>query len=257
MSVVMALAAGVLVGLAILLQGTRPGHRFRQRRTSCPGRHWSLTRRPKRHPGSGAQVRFTRQLAALLRSGSSLDAAFATLETIWSQSIPAAAIPPSSRPTMPRPADPAATDIAAACRLARTSRTLGRSAPDGLRSHAAGNGLYAGYWWRLAWCVALTERSGAALATVLEHLAAELEAAADRERALDVALAGPRSTRRLLGWLPVAGLGLAQLAGANPVGVLLTTTPGRLALAAGGALWLINGIWSARLLAAAREMGTE
>ena len=186
---------------------------------------------------SEVHVHFTRQLAALLRSGSGLDGAFATLESVWADA---------------GHADHASADIALACRLARTSRTLGRSPAMGLGAHARAAGAHCGYWWRLAWCVSLSERSGAALATLLEHVADEFEAATDRERALDVALAGPRSTRRLLGWLPVAGLGMAQLAGANPVGVLLEDPAGRLALAAGAALWSFNAFWGARLLAAAR-----
>lgn len=247
MPVVMALLAGALAGTSLLLLGRTP--RVLPRR---PGRHPNRVVHghpiPRRwSPANGgpgtstAHVRFTRQLAALLRSGSSLDGAFATLETVWFGILPA---------------DRATADIAAACRLARTSRTLGRSPAAGLGAHARVAGPHCGYWWRLAWCVSLSERSGAALATLLEHVADELEAATDRERALDVALAGPRSTRRLLAWLPVAGLGMAQLAGAHPVGVLLTDPAGRLALAAGAVLWSINAFWGARLLSAARG-GTE
>ncbi|GAA4372938.1 type II secretion system F family protein [Paeniglutamicibacter cryotolerans] len=245
MSVVMALLAGALAGVSLTVLGRNPRAlpRSPDRHRNPVDRHGSMPIPRRWRPATrnaatpDAHVRFTRQLAALLRSGSSLDGSFATLETVWTGTVPQ---------------DHTSADIAAACRLARTSRTLGRSPGTGLSAHARAAGAYAGYWWRLTWCVSLSESSGAALATLLEHVADQLEAAADRERALDVALAGPRSTRKLLGWLPVAGLGMAQLAGANPVGVLVTDPAGRLALVAGAVLWSVNAFWAARLLAAAR-----
>lgn len=243
MPVVMAVLAAALAGTAIMLFGRRsvPGARSGARRrspgTALRGRWLRRHREPGNQGVAEAQVRFTRQLAALLRSGSSIDEALATLETVWSGTEP---------PT------PASVDITTACRLSRAARTLGSSPRTGLTAHARSTESSAAYWWRLTWCLALSERSGAALATLLEHVADELEAAADRERALDVALAGPRSTRRMLGWLPVAGLGMAQLAGANPAGVLLMHPAGRLALLAGAVLWAINAFWGARLLASAR-----
>src|SRR5690606_13925557 len=52
----------------------------------------------------------------------------------------------------------------------------------------------------------LTHELGAPLADVLERCAHGITEAAQAQDARRVALAGPRSTARLLGWLPVAGL---------------------------------------------------
>jgi tight adherence protein B len=129
---------------------------------------------------------------------------------------------------------------------------MGAAPSQGLAGHvAAGQTAYAEVWTRLLWCIRLSETSGAALSTLLERLAEQLESQQDRHRALAAALAGPRMTQKMLAWLPAAGLLLAQLLGANPLGVLTSSTPGRLCLAVGAALWAVNRFWSARLLARA------
>ncbi|ROR96189.1 tight adherence protein B [Salana multivorans] len=94
-------------------------------------------------------------------------------------------------------------------------------------------------------------RSGAPLADVLDAVAvavAEAEAAeADRRRAR----AGPASTARLLGWLPLGALLLGTGFGADPVAVVLAGGPGLLAMVAGGLLMVAGRWWSARLVRAA------
>jgi tight adherence protein B len=74
---------------------------------------------------------------------------------------------------------------------------------------------------------------------------AELREAQALRRA---SLAGPRATARLLGWLPLAGIGLGMLLGADPIGVLLGGGAGGAALAAGTTLFVLGHRWVARLV---------
>lgn len=94
---------------------------------------------------------------------------------------------------------------------------------------------------------------GAPLAPVLDTVARSLVAAqlAADERA--AALAGPRTTARLLSWLPVAGLGLGFALGADPVGVLLGGGLGSLLLLGGVGLTAVGRRWTVSLVARARR----
>jgi tight adherence protein B len=106
-------------------------------------------------------------------------------------------------------------------------------------------------WGQLAACFDIAEASGCPLADVLTRFAAQLEAEDDADAARQTALAGPRATVRLLGWLPLLGLGLGMLLGVDPVRILLGTPYGMAALATGVVLAAAGRIWSARLIRAA------
>ena len=82
-----------------------------------------------------------------------------------------------------------------------------------------------------------------AVATAVELLQAE----EDRERALRVAIAGPRATMHLLTGLPVAGVGIAALAGVPPT-QLYTGVVGVVAVPVGVGLILLGRWWSGRLV---------
>lgn len=131
---------------------------------------------------------------------------------------------------------------AAAKELAGTPGKMRR--PGGGRDAASPAGL----WTGLAACVSVSERSGAPLAGVLGRYAAQLESALDNQAARETALAGPQATVRLLTWLPVGGLGLGYLLGADPVGILLGSPLGWLAGTAGLALSLAGRFWSRALV---------
>lgn len=90
---------------------------------------------------------------------------------------------------------------------------------------------------------------GAPLADVLEGVAAAV--AADEEHGADVAaaLAGPRATARVLLVLPVAGVLLGALLGADPVGVVTGGGVGTWSAVLGVILLLVGRWWTARLLA--------
>ncbi|BDZ41501.1 hypothetical protein GCM10025865_08000 [Paraoerskovia sediminicola] len=98
---------------------------------------------------------------------------------------------------------------------------------------------------------------GAPVAEVLEAVARSLAAGDEARGDRDAALAGPLTTVRLLVCLPVVGIGLGALLGADPVGVLLDGGVGSLALG-GGVLCTVTGAgWARRLVRSAREAGAE
>lgn len=109
-----------------------------------------------------------------------------------------------------------------------------------------------GAWAALAcaWAVAL--ESGAPLAGALERVAESLHALADADRQVDLAIAGPVATARIVALLPLVGLGMGLLIGADPLGVMLGTIPGAAAGLAGAALLAVGIRWNRRLVVSAR-----
>jgi tight adherence protein B len=108
-------------------------------------------------------------------------------------------------------------------------------------------------WLAVACDVA--ERAGSPAADVLERFAsavrADTAAIADR----DAALAGPRATATVLSWLPLGGVVLGWLIGADPVGTLFGTGAGRACLVTGTALWALGRWWTSALLHRAERAG--
>lgn len=96
---------------------------------------------------------------------------------------------------------------------------------------------------------------GAPLAEVLEEVAALVadEARAAGERA--AAFAGPRTTIRILGWLPVVGILLGLALGADPIATAFDGRAGTVAMLLGVAFLLAGRRWSGRLLRGARAVG--
>src|SRR5690606_3889430 len=79
--------------------------------------------------------------------------------------------------------------------------------------------------------------TGAPLAEVVDVVVAGIAETVEAENLRRAALAGPRATARLLAWLPLAGVGLGAVLGADPVAVLLGGGPGGLCLVGGLALF--------------------
>ncbi|MFP5348124.1 MAG: type II secretion system F family protein [Actinomycetes bacterium] len=94
----------------------------------------------------------------------------------------------------------------------------------------------------------MSERTGASAAAVLDRLAEALRAEAEARGARTTAMAGPRATARVLAWLPVLGLALGQLVGADPLNVLLGTSLGRICAVTGALLALASALWTRRLV---------
>ena len=102
-----------------------------------------------------------------------------------------------------------------------------------------------------AWWVAV--ESGAPLGPTLQRFAASLRELAESLREVEVALAGPRATSRIVLALPAIGLLFGAVLGFDAPRILLTTPPGWACLAAGGVLVACGVRWNRRLLRRARE----
>lgn len=130
---------------------------------------------------------------------------------------------------------------------AATSR-MGGDVPDSLRAATELGPLAAS----LAALWQVGEGSGAAMAGALDRLiegarvssAVRLEAAAQ--------LSGPKATVRVLALLPLIGLGMGVLMGADPLGFLLGSIWGWLVLLLAGLLE-VAGVWWMRTLVAGIE----
>ncbi|WP_460757011.1 type II secretion system F family protein [Myceligenerans cantabricum] len=94
---------------------------------------------------------------------------------------------------------------------------------------------------------------GAPLGQVLEAVADSLVRDAEARAEREAAIAGPRTTARVILWLPLAGAGLGWLLGADTVGVATDGGLGSAAVFLGVVLVVAGWVWSARLVALARD----
>jgi tight adherence protein B len=103
---------------------------------------------------------------------------------------------------------------------------------------------------RAVWAV--SERSGAPAAAVLDRVEQDMRTRAAQQREIAAQLAGARSTAGLLSILPILGIGLGAAMGARPLAVLLGDARGQLALVAGVMLDALGVAWTARIVATAQ-----
>jgi tight adherence protein B len=109
-------------------------------------------------------------------------------------------------------------------------------------------------WSALAAAWAVATESGAPLASTLRRFAEVLRSLAQARREVEVALAGPVATARIVLALPAVGLLFGMLLGFDALRVLVTTPPGWVC-AATGALLVVGGVrWNRRLIQAARTV---
>ena len=101
----------------------------------------------------------------------------------------------------------------------------------------------------------LAAETGAPLAAVLDVIVGTLVAAARGEQERAAALAGPRSTARVLAWLPGIGAVVGIALGADPLGLLLAGGLGATAPIVGLVLVGVGHRWTTRLVARARAAG--
>jgi tight adherence protein B len=119
---------------------------------------------------------------------------------------------------------------------------------SGRRVDAAAVAAAQRMWHDLASCWEISERTGAPLALLLENYARHLQHRLDGRAARRTALAGPKATATLLGWLPLLGLGLGTAMGADPVGTLLLSASGWPVLVIGAVLMMGARLWSRELV---------
>lgn len=122
---------------------------------------------------------------------------------------------------------------------------LGSDVPAALRALADRPGAAQTRVVAAAWQVG--HRTGAGPASVLEAAAAQLRAERATARVVTTELAAAQATARLLAVLPLGVLLLGGGLGGNPLGFLLTTTPGLVCLCSGLALEYVGLLWLARI----------
>lgn len=189
-----------------------------------------------------------RRLGALLQAGRSPAAAFEGAGSAGHR---------SARTGTGRHIEALCASVAAATRLGLSVSTALTGAPAPELGHRPLERRAVATTAELALCWEVSERTGAPLAALLGGLADALEAELDAEAARGTALAGPRSTVRILTWLPVLGIGLGMLMGVDPLRALLTTPWGLAALVAGAVLTGLGRVWTRTLIARAEAVGAR
>lgn len=123
---------------------------------------------------------------------------------------------------------------------------MGADVTEGLRSVARKASLPA-HWERLALCWQLAHTHGLAIATLMQTAQRDI-AARERFRAqVSAGMAGARTTASVLAGLPVLGIGLGQMIGADPLGWLWSDGAGQWLLAVGVVLCCAGLAWSDRI----------
>ncbi|MGL6236987.1 MAG: type II secretion system F family protein [Segniliparus sp.] len=152
-------------------------------------------------------------------------------------------------------ADSGANEAAQTMREVAARARLGGDVGEGLRRRAraarrAGLGAGGALWERLASCWELSHREGVPMAQVLGALRADVVEQIRFGERTDAALAGARSTAKILSALPALCVLLGQAIGAQPLRVLLSGS-GSLLLAAGCGFVCAGAAWSRRITAGA------
>ncbi len=130
-------------------------------------------------------------------------------------------------------------------RHAVAASRLGGDVASALRTGADGQSILLA----LAALWQVCEGSGAAMAAALDRLVDGAEQAAAVRREVGSQLAGPRATVRVLVLLPLIGVGMGLLMGADPVGFLLGTIWGWLCLGLAAVLEVLGVVWMRKLVA--------
>lgn len=138
--------------------------------------------------------------------------------------------------------------VAEGMRAVAARARLGADVASGLED-AAGQSHLPMHWERLAVCWRLAQAHGLAIATLMRTAQHDI---VERERfavQVGAAMAGARATAAVLAGLPVVGIGLGQLIGADPVAFLLAPGIGGWLLVVGVLLACTGLLWSDRITA--------
>jgi tight adherence protein B len=214
-------------------------------------------------PAIDEVARVTQRLAVLLSAG--VSPASAWQHVVEAQ--PAGSLPPGSSTTEPAPpllgrprrggpwrgvgGAPSPTD-----RIVRAAAHAGKTGGDIAEAVAAEAGAAGGQigdaWLGLAAAWRVASQAGAPLSTCLRESATSLRELGRLHADLEVALAGPDATARMVMFLPVIGLVFGSLMGFNTLRMLFLTVPGWICLVSGAGLMLAARLWSRHLVRAAR-----
>lgn len=131
----------------------------------------------------------------------------------------------------------------------RASR-LGARVTDALKRDA-GHPRSLLYSVAAIWDVA--HSSGTSLADILQKITEGQRQTLEVRRALHVELAGPRTTARMMSALPLLGLLLGVLLGANPLGWLISSSGGLAVMVGGLALNIAGYRWIQKVVSRVEE----
>ncbi|BCI55540.1 hypothetical protein NIIDNTM18_48180 [Mycolicibacterium litorale] len=125
---------------------------------------------------------------------------------------------------------------------------LGADVAAGLRDTARASDL-SPQWERIAVCWQLAQAHGLSIAALMQTAQRDI---AERQRfssRVNAGMAGARTTATVLAALPVLGIGLGQLIGADPVRFLFSGGAGGWLLVIGVTLSCVGLLWSDRITA--------
>lgn len=125
------------------------------------------------------------------------------------------------------------------------AQEVGADVPEALLAESAAPGQESFAGLARAWRMA--EVTGAPLAGATSGVAEAMRRHTRLEATVDAELAGPRASGRLMGLLPLAGLGMAQMVGAEPASFLLSSMAGRMCVLGAAALSCAGVLWSEAL----------
>ena len=136
--------------------------------------------------------------------------------------------------------------VADSLRAVAARARLGADVAAGLRSFAESSRLPA-HWERLALFWRLAQTHGLAIATLMRAAHRDIVEREQFSARVDAGMAGARTTAAVLAGLPVLGVGLGQLIGADPLGFLLAGGAGGWLLVVGVTLACCGLLWSDRI----------
>lgn len=143
-------------------------------------------------------------------------------------------------------ADETHGSVAAAFRAVAARARLGADVPAGLRS-AGDSSAMPGHWDRLAVCWQLAAEHGLGMSTLMRAAQRDISERQRFSTRVTSKLAGARATAAMLAGLPVLGVLLGQLIGAQPVRFLLDGHAGGWLLVVGTTLACGGLLWSDRI----------
>jgi tight adherence protein B len=103
----------------------------------------------------------------------------------------------------------------------------------------------------------LAVQIGGPITLTLERLAEVFDRQQKNLSEIQLAFAGPQATARLVSWLPLAALALAQLVGMNPLGAVTGSAAGLVSVLLGLGLLAVGQRWSKRLLSKANSTALD
>jgi tight adherence protein B len=138
--------------------------------------------------------------------------------------------------------------VSASLRAVAARARLGADVAAGLRSVAKRSSLPA-HWERLAVCWQLAQEHGLAIATLMHAAQRDIVEREHFSARTDAGMTGARTTAAVLAGLPLLGVGLGELIGAEPLSFLLSGGAGGWLLVTGVTLACAGLLWSDRITA--------